>query len=213
MITIKEMQELENKAVRSGISVEQLMENAGKLVYETTKDKYELLDENIIILCGPGNNGGDGFVAARYFSEDFTTLILFFGDEERLSEEAKSNYDKIKDKVTIINVTSEEDLQYFHYQKDKKYIFIDALLGTGFSGTPREPVSIGINYFNKQNGKKVAIDIPSGMNADTGEHELCCNVDLIVRFHGLKVGLEKLKDKTIVVDIGIPDGSIKIEKV
>ena len=211
MITIKEMKVLEEQAVQQGISIEDLMENAGKAVFETVKEKYDLDGRQVVIFCGQGNNGGDGFVAARYFAEETNVLVLFFGDKEKLSEEAEVNYNKIKGMV--IKIRDQKELEEFHFQ-DKDYIFIDALLGTGISGLVREPFSSAIDLFNSINAEKIAVDIPSGLDADTGDVlDKACVVDLIVCFHDLKKGLEIHKDKTVVVDIGIPDGSIKIEKV
>lgn len=204
------MKKLEAEAVQQGISIEELMENAGKQVFETVKEKYDLDGKRVVIFAGQGNNGGDGFVAARYFSEEVSVIVLFFGDKEKLSEEARVNLEKIEEKINIVDVKKKEDLDKFHFQNDLKFIFIDALLGTGVKGAVREPLSLGIDLFSSLEGIKVAVDLPSGLDPDTGEvHDKCCNVDLIVCFHDLKVGLENFKDKVVVVDIGIPDTDVK----
>ncbi|MEW5896235.1 MAG: NAD(P)H-hydrate epimerase [Nanoarchaeota archaeon] len=209
MITSQQMQDLEKKAADKGISVEQLMENAGKQVFSVTKEKYDLTNKHIIVFAGSGNNGGDGFVAARYFAGECPVVVLFFGKEEKLSAEAKLNYNRIKNKVNIIKVNiikieNKNDLGKFRLQKNLDYIFIDALLGTGVKGELKEPISFGIDYFNSLPGIKVAVDIPSSLDPDSGEiHDKACEVDLIVCFHDLKVGLEKFKEKVVVVDIGL----------
>lgn len=205
MITVKQMQELEQKAVQQGISIADLMENAGKAVFEVVKEKYDLNDKKIIIFAGHGNNGGDGFVAAKHFATESSVLVLFFGWEDNLSKEARDNYDEIKDKVNMIPILKKEDLDQFHFQKNLDYIFIDAILGTGVKGKLREPLSFAIDYFNSLRGIKVAVDLPSGLDPDTGEvHDKACEVDLIVCFHDLKFGLGKFKEKTVVRGIGIP---------
>ena len=205
MITVKEMRALERFAQKKGIFPIHLMENAGKQVYAIIKEGYGLLGKHIVVFAGAGNNGGDGFVAARHFAEECRVVVLFFGEEENLTEEAQENYDKIKDKINIISIATKEDLEQFHIQDDLPLILVDALLGTGVNGKIREPVSLGIEYFNSLNGIKVAVDIPSGLNADTGVIEdKACNADLIITFHDLKMGLENYKEKTVVVDIGIP---------
>ncbi len=205
MISAKEMKKLEDWATQQGISVEELMENAGKAVFETVKEKYDLSAKQVVLFCGQGNNGGDGFVAARYFGEEARTLILFFGDKEKLSEEAELNYNRIRLSLPIIKIGSKEDLIKFKFQKGIDYLLIDAILGTGIKGKVREPFSSGIDLFNSISGIKVAVDLPSGSDPDTGEAEdKCCQADLIVCFHELKKGLEKFQDKTVVVDIGIP---------
>ncbi len=205
MITVNQMRILERFAQKKGIFPVDLMENAGKQVYAIIKEKYDLLGKHIIVFAGAGNNGGDGFVAARHLAEECRVVVLFFGEEEKLTEEAQENYERIKDHVNIVNITKKEDLEQFHIQNDLQLILIDALLGTGVNGTIREPVSLGIEYFNSLKGIKVAVDIPSGLNADTGVIEdKACNADLIITFHDLKMGLEKYKEKTVVADIGIP---------
>lgn len=204
MITSQQMRELEQKAVDEGISVEQLMENAGRAVFETVKEKYDLTNKKVVIFAGSGNNGGDGFVAARYFAEECPVIVLFFGEEEKLSEEAKLNYNRIKKSVNIINIKNKTDLSKFHFQKNLEYVLIDALLGTGVKGEIREPVSVGIDYFNSLSGIKIAVDIPSGLNPDSGErHDKASKVDLIICFHDLKAGLQKFENKVAVVDIGL----------
>src|SRR3989344_392940 len=141
MITVAEYKQLEYQAVQKGISVEQLMENAGRQVYLAVKERYELAEKKVVIFCGQGNNGGDGFVAARYFAQDCSVLILFFGDKEKLSEEAKENYRKAFSKINIIKISDKKELKHFHFQKSLDFIFIDALLGTGTKGKLREPIS------------------------------------------------------------------------
>ncbi len=204
MITSTQMKKLEQEAVKSGISRLTLMDNAGRQVYETIKDRYGFENKHVVIFAGQGNNGGDGFVVAQHCVEHCPVIVLFFGATDKLSEEAHANYGKIKDSVTIIEVHSKEDLANFKFQK-VDLILVDALLGTGIQGTLREPIATAVDYFNKAEGIKVAVDIPSGLDPDTGSvAETCCDVELVVTFHDLKVGLKDLQDKTVVVDIGIP---------
>ncbi len=204
MITARQMKELEEYAAEQGIKASDLMENAGKAVFETVREKYDLDGKRIVVFCGPGNNGGDGFVAARYFAGEFPTLIFFFGEKSCLSEESLENYEKVRKKVNIIPVRDKKYLEQFQFQEGLEFVFIDALLGTGVKGGLREPISFAIDFFNSLPGLKIAVDIPSGLDPDTGGGEKVCQVDLIVCFHELKIGLEKYRRKTVVVDIGIP---------
>jgi len=124
--------------------------------------------------------------------------VLFVGNEERLKNEAKTNFDKIKDdrRVMIVNSTHELEKDYD--------LLIDALLGTGIEGDLKENMKKAIMQFNLLEGKKICVDIPSGMNPYSGEiSEMCCNCDLIITFHDIKQGLENIKDKVKIVDIGI----------
>ncbi len=242
MITSTQMRELEEAAYEQGLSPQELMENAGEQVYRAIKQRYgiELTNKRLIIFAGQGNNGGDGFVIARHFAEDKDSLkgnlpvsnspvlILFFGDKQKLSEEALVMYEKVRKKANIIPIRSAQDLQHFQVQDGFQLLLIDALLGTGVKGKVREPLASAIAYFNSLPGIKVAVDIPSGIDPDTGrknndengdensernsdkkgaQNNEYCEVDLIVTFHDLKAGLQGLEnwqEKTVVVDIGIP---------
>ncbi len=205
MITIEEMRELEFLALEQGITSLQLMENAGKQIFRSVKKKVDLTKKHIIVFAGQGNNGGDGLVAARYFAEEFPVIVLFFGSKEKMSEEARQNYLKANKHVTIIQIEKEEDLQKFRFQKNAELVLVDALLGTGIKGKLREKISLAIDHFNSLAGYKVAVDVPSGMHPETGiREEKVCHADLIVTYHDLKNGLESLKDKTVVVDVGLP---------
>ena len=206
MITSAQMKALERLALARGILPIELMEQAGKGLVKEVKNRYHIDRMRIVVFCGPGNNGGDGFVAARYFAYDNPVVVLFFGDIQKLSEESRSNYERIKDKVTIVPIGNKEDLSVFYFQEGHQLLLIDALLGTGIKGELREPIASAINYFNSLYGLKIAVDIPSGMNPDTGEVEQkACVADLIVTFHDMKTGLAAMQEKTVVVDIGIPE--------
>jgi len=203
MITTKEMIALERAASKKGTFPLNLMENAGKEICRVLNEKYDLSDKHLVIFAGTGNNAGDGFVAARECLEICPTLILLFGSEEQFSEETKENYDKIKDAVTVVHVHSAEDLKNFQFQKNHQLVLLDALLGTGIVGEVRQPIAFGIDFFNQLEGIKVSIDVPSGLNPDTGEGSKSCDVELIIALHDIKAGLMHLEDKTMIVDIGL----------
>ena len=178
------------------------MENAGKGVAEVIKDKYSGEKRHVVIFAGHGNNGGDGLVAGRYLAEEFPVLVLFFGWRDKLSEESELNYEKIEKAISIIEIENKDDLENIKFQS-VGLILVDAMLGTGVKGEIREPISSGIELFNSLEGEKFAIDIPTGINPDTGEGDEHCKVDEIICLHDIKQGLEKVKDKVVVVDIGI----------
>lgn len=200
------MRELEQYAFTKDISISKLMENAGKQVYRTIADRYELDGKRIVLFCGTGNNGGDGLVTARYFAANgFPTVVLLFGHKDNLSEDAQEKYDLVKKQVNILPIIKKQDLSKFKMQPHLSFVFVDALLGIGAKGMVHEPIASGIELFNSLSGTKIAVDVPSGLNADTGEIlGKSCECDLIVTLHDIKAGLEKLQDKTVIVDIGIP---------
>lgn len=195
MISSKEMKELEDK---SNLSKIELMENAGKGIYEILKNKFDLKNKKVLVAAYHGNNGGDGFVAARYFSSEAMVDVLFLGEEEKLKEEGKINYQKVLENYTIQFIQlSDVDFDYYD-------IIIDAILGIGIEGKLREKIGNTIDGINKSKAFKVAVDVPTGLNPDTGEKsEKVINADLIVTFHDLKKGLKDYKAKTQILDIGI----------
>lgn len=181
-----------------GIPKVKLMEYAGKGIYETLKKKFVLKNKKILVAAYHGNNGGDGFVAARHLCESTSVDILFLGDESKLKEEALVNYKKIfnNPKIQFLDV---EDVNFDDYD-----IIIDAILGIGIRGRLRVNISNTIDSINNSSAFKVAVDVPTGLNPDTGEViDKVIDADLVVTFHDIKEGLEKYKNKTVVVDIGI----------
>jgi len=198
MISTTEMKQLEDDC---GIPKVTLMENAGRGIYETIKEKFpNIKNKRILIVCYHGNNGGDGFVAARHLCEEAETDVLFIGDEAKFKEEAKTNFKRIEENNKIQLLIDQEQTDFNDYD-----IIIDAILGTGVEGDLKEPISSIIDLINDSTAFKVAIDIPTGINPDTGEQaDKAISPDLIITFHDIKKGLDK--EKTKIVDIGIKRG-------
>lgn len=195
MISSHDMKLLEEK---SGIPRATLMERAGREIYNAIKQRHELKDKKILVVCYHGNNGGDGFVAARHLCDEAETDILFIGNESRLKKEALANFRKIEhnEKVQFL---IDDEVDFGEYD-----IIIDAILGIGIKGRLNREISAIIDDINNSKAYKVSVDIPTGLDPDTGAVvDKCVNADLIVTFHGLKKGLEKLQDKTVVADIGL----------
>lgn len=213
MITTQQMRRLEDLSEKHGVSRLQLMENAGEAIAELVLSRIDPNKQYVIVFCGAGNNGGDGFVAARKICDVAQVFVLVFGDEERMAPEAAANFARLHRHacVTIIhNGLGDEDLaRVISKMKPKTPILIDALLGTGISGDIREPFKGAIQMFNKTRGWKLAVDVPSGINPDTGESasEICI-VDEILTFHDVKPGISKFK-KVIVAKIDIPEKAVK----
>lgn len=196
MISSQDMRDLE---AQSPVSRLALMENAGKGVFSVLKQKLGLKDKKVLVVCYHGNNGGDGFVAARHLADEAETDILFIGDENRLKKEALANFKKAGRSDSIQFLTDEE-ADFNGYD-----VIIDAILGIGIKGRLNKEISAVIDEINNSKAYKVSVDVPTGLDPDTGEiYSKCVNADLIVTFHDLKAGLEKLQDKTVVVDIGLP---------
>ncbi len=196
MISSQEMRDLEEKSLIPRIS---LMENAGKAVYSAIKHHLDLDGKKILVVCNHGNNGGDGFVAARHLCDEAEVDVLFIGDENRLKKEALINYKKIEhnEKIQFL-IDDEVDFNSFD-------VIVDAILGIGIRGKLNREISAIIDDINRSNAFKVSVDIPTGLDPDTGNIvDKCVNADLVVTFHDMKKGLEKLQDKTVIIDIGLP---------
>jgi ADP-dependent NAD(P)H-hydrate dehydratase / NAD(P)H-hydrate epimerase len=195
MITAEDMKSLEE---RSGMSQASLMENAGKGFAEALRKSFDIKNKKILIVAYHGNNGGDGFVAAKHLCDEAETDVLFIGDEDKLKGEPSVNFKKIENNEKI-QTLSLEAVDFSDYD-----IIVDAIFGTGFEGQIKDPLATLIKNLNKAKAYKVSIDIPSGINPDTGEKSnVCFEADLIITMHDVKKGLEQYEDKTIVVDIGI----------
>lgn len=195
MITSAEMLGLE---AESGIPIIRLMENAGKAFAYALKEKIDVKNRKILIVAYHGNNGGDGFVAARNLCDDAEVDVLFVGDEAKLKEGALINFKKIE-KNEKIQMLTLEAVDFSDYD-----VIVDAIFGTGIKGSIEDPLAALIKNLNKSKARKVSMDIPSGISPDTGEKaNAYFEPDLIIALHDIKKGLESYKDKTIVVDIGI----------
>lgn len=195
MITTEEMKQLEESCGTPKIV---LMENAGKAVYKILKEKFDLKDKRILVVAYHGNNGGDGFVAARHLCNVAEVDVIFVGDEAKLKEEALVNFKKIENNEKL-QMLSLEAVDFSDYD-----IIIDAIFGTGIKGEIEDPLATLIKNLGKAKAHKVSIDVPSGINPDTGEKaNVFFEPDLIITMHGMKKGLEEYKDKTVVADIGI----------
>jgi hydroxyethylthiazole kinase-like uncharacterized protein yjeF len=198
MISSDEMRDLEEKAQAKGISSLDLMEQAGKEVARVIKEKKEIKGKKILVVSYHGNNGGDGFVAARYLSDTAEVDVLFIGNEENLKDEARENFNKIEEDP-LIQFISLDYVDFGEYD-----IIIDAILGTGVRDNLDPIMSTVIEQINNSEAFRVSIDIPTGMNPDTGEiSNIAIKPDLIITLHELKKGLSKFEDKTVVVDIGL----------
>lgn|SRR3990167_4950770 len=197
MISTYEMRQLEDNC---GIPKAVLMENAGKAAYNVLKEKFNLKDKKILIVAYHGNNGGDGFVTARHLADDAEVNVLFVGDEAKLKEEALVNFKKIENNEKI-QFLPMEAIDFSDYD-----VIIDAIFGTGITGEIKDPLATLINNLSKAKAYKVSIDVPSGVNPDTGEKaNAYFEPDLLITMHDIKKGLGAYKDKTVVVDIGIKE--------
>jgi len=201
MITSEQIKELERKREQAGITKLHLMENAARGIYKVLNERFELKNKKILIVCYHGNNGGDGFAAAGHLCDIAEVDVLFIGEESKLTEEARVNYKRILHNEKIQFIEDDEAVDFDDFD-----IILDSILGIGYQGYLRSEIADVIGRINASKAVKVAIDIPTGINSDTGEKaEKFVDAELIITFHDLKPGLSSMTDKTVVVDIGLSD--------
>jgi len=194
LYSTKQIRQVDEYAInKMGIPGVVLMENASREIFQKIYGRIEHLDwPKIGFVCGKGNNGGDGFAAARHFSNDgYEVVVIYLGTEKEMSEDCRFNYQVLK-KLSLsnkkISLKKFNSIFYLNSLKGCK-IICDALLGSGSQGSLREPYLSIINYLNKLKAIKVAIDIPAGLNADSGYAEISFNADFTITLGQLKKGL------------------------
>ena len=188
-----------------GIPGQKLMENAGKGCSEFINDLITP-GSKIALLCGSGNNGGDGFVIARFLHkwQHFPEIFLM-GSTNKMSPETLINYNKCEELGIPINKIEKEldDLSEFD-------LIVDAIFGVGLKGEVRGWQADVISKINESEKTVVAIDIASGIDANTGQAEIAIESDFTLTMAAIKYGqlLGEGREKSgevLVIDIGIPD--------
>ncbi len=170
-----------------------LMENAALSIYKTVLENTGLNVVNKIgFVCGKGNNGGDGFAAARHFANNgFEVVVIYLSPESEMSSDCAINYKILRNlsgenkRITLKKFSSNRDLTNL---KNCDIIF-DAILGSGMEGELREPYKSIIENLNKAASYKVAIDIPTGLDSDRGSAETVFKSDLTITLGEFKPGL------------------------
>jgi NAD(P)H-hydrate epimerase len=195
---------------RLGISTLTLMENAGRTIAE---ESLKILrgKRSVAIFCGKGNNGADGFVAARHLLVVGIKPDIFLADRiEEIENEARVNLEtllKLKQKIIEVN---EGTLLLVKDKISRCDLIIDALLGVGLTGEVKGIYRDLIGIINAAKAKALSVDIPSGLDATTGKALGCCvKADKTVTFVAKKRGMNlgqglKYCGKVVVADLGIP---------
>ena len=158
ILSASQMVKADSLTIENGISGETLMENAGVSVADFIKTKFS--KRKTLILCGPGNNGGDGFVVARHLKESGWDVDLASMIDVRSYK---------KDALLMAKKWNGNTISFDNIQLKNYDLFIDAIFGTGLSKEISGLTASIINKTNKKNTDVVAIDIPSGVNSDNGE--------------------------------------------
>ena len=205
-ISVDDMYKIENKGHEMGFLKKFMMENAGAAAVRRLIEKFGSVDsKNILIFVGLGNNGGDGMVMARHLAgHGAKVTVMLLGTSQKIkTEESNWNW-SILEKMSSVKLISGDSLN-FDFKPD---VLVDAILGTGITGEIREPYASAINYINESDCYKFAVDVPSGLDPQTGDTaNIFTKCDMTVTFHKMKQGIPKRKDLTgelFAEKIGIP---------
>ena len=206
-ITVKQMMQIEENGHQMGFFRKLMMENAGAATARHLQEKYpDISSKKVAVFAGLGNNGGDALVVARHLAGfGCRPLVILLGSPDRIkTDEARSNW-KILEQMDSVTLVFTSDPAQVPIDAD---IIVDGILGTGIAGNVREPYSTAIDIINKSRAFKIAVDIPTGLDPDTGiAADKCVRADLTVTYHKMKVGMPKnleMCGKIAVEKIGIP---------
>ncbi len=212
VITTEEMKKVEKEYHNLGYSRTLMMENAGRAVADEIGKRIDpLKDVRIVVLCGTGNNGGDGASAARHLAlRGYNVEVFLLGEMDKVrTEEARTMWKALSlMNIRVLEVLRKEDLMKYEEEIENADVIVEAMLGTGVKGEVREPIATAIDVVNRSKGLVIAVDLPSGLNPDTGEIVgKVVRADLTITFHAAKPGLLSNKDvvgELVVKEIGIP---------
>ncbi|MFB0560883.1 MAG: NAD(P)H-hydrate dehydratase [Candidatus Lokiarchaeia archaeon] len=212
IISVEDMRVADENSEYLGVPRSLLMENAGRGILENILKRRKVKGSSIIILSGTGNNGGDGFVAARHLASVGAKVhLVLLGDPAKIrTPESRQNWNALEKMRLTIERTLISDSSGFKKIEDivkNADVVIDAMLGTGIIGKIREPFSTAIDLFNTSNAFKIAVDVPTGLDPDSGQiQDKAVKADVTITFHKAKPGLLN-KDCTGELEIwpiGIP---------
>ncbi len=208
ILTVEEMRRAEAAAMEAGIDAATLMDNAGKAAAKVIVERFAPDQISTVILVGKGNNGGDGLVVARELYNIGAPVTVILVDEPPVVSPAGEVFEEVAELPIEMLHFSEE--MYLSLDTVRHAgLLVDAVFGIGFHGDLPEPLHRLFDLVNARTCPLVALDIPSGMNADTGErapHSLYA--DLTVTFAAAKPALEGTNvavGEVLPVYIGISD--------
>jgi ADP-dependent NAD(P)H-hydrate dehydratase / NAD(P)H-hydrate epimerase len=220
-ITAEAMVGADRRAQALGVPGERLMEQAGTATAAAARalalDTERWGRGPIVILAGPGNNGGDGFVAARHLARlGAEVVVAFVATEARPKPpDAARNWDRLQHdpRVQLIHAPVARDVAILGQGIEKAAIVVDALLGTGVTGALRDPIRTAVDVVNRARAAMVpvlAVDTPTAVDLSSGQpSDPAVRADLTITFHRPKAGLRTkmgaaLAGRVLVAPIGIP---------
>ncbi len=222
LLTAAEMRELDRRAIAEvGIPSLVLMENAGRSIYQVLRREFPELAGEVAVLAGRGNNGGDGFVVARYLANAGTPVAVFLlGRRDQVGGDARVNLEILAHQgLEVVEVLEESQLQAALDRLARAGLIVDALLGTGLNSPVTGLLASLIHRVNHLKRAVLAVDLPSGLSADTGEVlGVAVQADVTVACGWPKIGQIVAPGRDYVgrlwrVDLGIPPDLAREAKV
>ncbi len=191
---------LDSNSEYFGVPTFELMENAGRGLADFIMKNID--SKNILFFCGTGNNGGDGFVAARYLSKKYNVSVFLTGKEIN-TKVAQENFSKLK--KTNAKIYTNDNLNKIDNLIDENEVIIDSMLGIGLTGSLRVPIDTIVKKINSYEKKTIiSVDVPTGLGTN-----LVVKPDYTITFHDIKEGMNKENSgDIIVVDIKIPKEAV-----
>ncbi|MDG6939310.1 MAG: NAD(P)H-hydrate epimerase [Nitrososphaerota archaeon] len=204
------MREEERKAEEAGYSRLLMMENAGRAVADAVLEVYDgAFEPRVLAVCGTGNNGGDCVAAARHLSPVARVDAILLGDEAK-TEEARYQWSVARKAggLTVHRAADAASVRRLGRLFSSADVILDGVLGTGIGGRVRDPAATAIRLTNDSAALVVALDVPSGLDPDTGRDSgVVVRAGITVTFHAPKPGLAARRDacgKVLVRGIGLP---------
>ncbi len=212
VMTRAQVRDFDSWAINAaGVPGAVLMENAGRSCAELIKHRLkDIAQPKVCIFCGTGNNGGDGYVIARHlFNDGFNVGVVICGNEEKIKGDAKTNLEIIKQmgvKIELLQLKT-GIAEIIKHHADRCHMLVDALFGTGLTGQLKPEYIELIRTINACSMPILAVDIPSGMDCDTGQPlPEAIRAEVTVTFVAVKKGFVPENDYTgevLVASIGI----------
>ena len=215
-VSVEEMSKLETDGEKLGISKLIMMENAGSSIAKLVSELSPAGKARVCLFAGTGNNGGDVFVTARHLSYWFDRfeleLCLVGRATDIRSVEARTNWNVLCNIGTITKrqINSVEELSSVRNSLGTSDFVIIGIFGTGFHGIPRDPAKSLIQMINEcSKPTKISVDVPSGLEADSGNFQVAVKSDYTITMHAPKRGLlaesaKQICGNILIANIGLP---------
>jgi NAD(P)H-hydrate epimerase len=206
----EQVREVDRRAMdQFGLPGRVLMENAGRGAADLLLDRG--VRGPVVLCCGKGNNGGDGFVMARHLeAAGIDVEVLLFADPRDLTGDAATNLVVLRRAQTPVTAALELTPAEWAATLQSADWIVDALLGTGLTGAVRAPYDAAIECINSAGRPVLAVDLPSGMDCDTGRPlGRCAQSQVTATFVARKQGFDaaganRLTGEVVVLPIGVP---------